>query len=73
MPGLLDVDDSVLRKQLRLSWPMPLAKMPAMLAEPEFATVLGMTYYMHRAHLARGYQGDGWSSRLKQLFAVKGA
>ena len=73
LPGLLDVADSVLRKPLRLSWPMPLAKMPALLAEPEYATVLGMTFYSHRARMARGYQEDGWSSRLKQLFAVKGA
>jgi cell division protein FtsA len=73
LPGLLDVADSVLRKPLRLAWPMPLAKMPALLAEPEYATLLGMTFYNHRARMARGYQEDGWSSRLKQLFAVKGA
>jgi cell division protein FtsA len=73
LPGILDVADSVLRKPLRLSWPMPLAKMPAVLAEPEYATILGMMFYGQRARIARGYLDDGWSSRLKSLFAVKGA
>jgi cell division protein FtsA len=69
LPGLLDVADSVLRKPVRLSWPAPLAKMVVALAEPEYATVLGMVCYGHRARMARGYQEDGWGSRLKSLFA----
>jgi hypothetical protein len=47
--------------------------MPAILAEPEFATVLGMVYYGHRARIARGMQDAGWSSRMKAMFAKKGA
>ena len=50
--------DSVLRRPVRLAWPAPLAKMPVALAEPEFATVLGMVFYGHRARIARGIQ-DG--------------
>jgi cell division protein FtsA len=73
LPGLLDIADSVLRKPIRLSWPVPLAKMPTDLAEPEFATTLGMVYYGHRARVARGIQDARWSSRLKALFAKKGA
>jgi cell division protein FtsA len=69
LPGLLDVADSVLRKPVRLSWPSPLAKMAVALAEPEYATVLGMVCYGHRARMARGYQEGGWGSRLKSLFA----
>ena len=34
-------------------WPAPLAKMPSTLAEPEFATVIGMVFYGHRARIAR--------------------
>ena len=41
LPGLLDIAESVLRKPIRLSWPLPLAKMPTELAEPEFATSAG--------------------------------
>jgi len=73
LPGLLDIADSVLRKPVRLSWPVPLAKMPSELAEPEFATALGMVYYGHRARLARGIQDARWSSRLKGLFAKNSA
>lgn len=73
LPGLLDVAESVLRKAARLAWPTPMAKMPSILAEPEFSTVLGMVYYGHRARLARGLQQPGFGSRMKALFAKKGA
>jgi len=73
LPGLLDIAESVLRKPVRLSWPVPLAKMPTELAEPEFATALGMVYYGHRARLARGIQDARWSSRLKGFFAKNSA
>jgi cell division protein FtsA len=67
LPGIFDVAESVLRRPVRLSWPMPLSKMPVSLAEPEFATVIGMAHYGHRARVARGFQGDRWGSRLKAL------
>ena len=73
LPGILDVAESVIRKAARLAWPSPMAKMPALLSEPEFATVLGMVYYGHRARVARGLQDSGWSGRMKALFAKKGA
>lgn len=73
LPGILDIADSVLRRPLRLSWPVPLARMPSTLAEPEFATVLGMVLYGHRARVARGFQDARWSSRLKAMLVGKGA
>ncbi|HVO63075.1 MAG TPA: cell division protein FtsA [Terriglobales bacterium] len=73
LAGVLDVAESVLRRPVRLAWPLPLAKMPAMLAEPEFATALGIIYYAHRARIARGIQDERWSTKLKSLFALKGA
>jgi cell division protein FtsA len=73
LPGILDIAESVLRRPVRLSWPTALAKMPASLAEPECATLLGMSFYGHRARVARGLQDGRWSSRLKSLFAKKGA
>jgi cell division protein FtsA len=69
LAGILDVAESVLRRPVRLAWPSPLPKMPAVMAEPEFATVLGMAYYTHRARAARGIQDERWSSRLKAIFA----
>ena len=73
LPGLLDVAESILRKAARLAWPTPMARMPSFLAEPEFSTVLGMVYYGHRARLARGLQEPGFGSRMKALFAKRGA
>jgi cell division protein FtsA len=73
LPGLLDIAESVVRKPVRIAWPVPLAKMPVELAEPEFAAALGMIYYGHRARVARGIQDDRWSSRLKAMFVRKGA
>jgi cell division protein FtsA len=73
LAGILDVAESVLRRPVRLSWPTPLAKMPSTLAEPEYATLLGMLFYGHRSRIARGMQDTRWSSRLMNLFAQKGA
>ncbi|HUM04268.1 MAG TPA: cell division protein FtsA [Terriglobales bacterium] len=73
LPGLSDIAESVLRKASRVAWPTAMAKMPALLAEPEFATVLGMVYYGHRVRIARGLQDGGWGSRMKAMFAKKGA
>ena len=73
LPGIMDVADSVIRKPIRMSWPVPISKMPSSLAEPEFATVLGMVAYSHRARSARGIQDDRWSSRLKAMLVGKGA
>jgi len=67
LPGIMDVADSVLRKPIRMAWPVPIAKMPSALAEPEFATVLGMVAYGHRARSARGAQDERWSSKLKAM------
>jgi cell division protein FtsA len=68
LSGILEIAESVLRKQVRLGWPSPLAKMPALLAEPEFTTVIGMIFYGRRARLARGNQDERWAGRLKALF-----
>ncbi len=73
LPGIIDIADSVLRKPVRLAWPVPIAKMPSTLAEPEFSTVLGMITYGHRARTARGIQDERWSSKLKAMLVGKGA
>jgi cell division protein FtsA len=71
--GILDVAESVLHRPVRLSWPTPLAKMPSTLADPEYATVLGMVFYGHRSRIARGIEDTRWSSRLLGWFAKRGA
>jgi cell division protein FtsA len=69
---LLEVAEDVLRRPARLGYPAPMAKMPATLAEPEYATVLGLISYTHRARMARGTQEQGFGAKLKALFAKKG-
>jgi cell division protein FtsA len=73
LPGILEIAESVLRRPIRMSWPTALAKMPSNLAEPEFATVLGMALYGHRARIARGLQDERWSARVKAALLGKGA
>jgi cell division protein FtsA len=73
LPGMMDIADSVLRKPVRMAWPAPLAKMPSTLAEPEFATVLGLVVYGHRSRTARGVQDGRWSSKLKAMLVGRGA
>ncbi len=69
LPGLLEIAENVLRRPMRMAWPTPMARMPATLAAPEFATVMGLAVYGHRARVARGLQAQRWSQKLKAVFA----
>jgi len=71
LPSLAEVAETVLRKPSRLGRPSPIAKMPATLAEPEFASAVGLVFYGHRTRLLRGPQEQGIGAKLKSLFARK--
>lgn len=73
LPYMTEIAEVVLRRPARLAMPAPLAKMPAVLAEPEFATVIGLILYGHRARLAHGLPEQGLGAKLKALFARKEA
>jgi cell division protein FtsA len=74
LPHLTEIAESVLRKPSRIASPQPISKLPAFLAEPEFATTIGMVLYGYRARLAHGpHGGDGFAAKLKSLFARRGA
>ncbi len=49
LPHLTEIAESVLRRPARIASPAPIAKLPAFLAEPEFATTIGMVLYGYRA------------------------
>src|SRR5258708_1950852 len=68
LPGIFDGAESGLRRPVRLSWPTPLAKMPAALADPEFSTGIGKVHYRHPARGGRRVHGERWGSRFKALF-----
>ena len=44
--------------------------MPAALADPEFACVLGLLYYGHRARMALRSEQPSVKSKLRALFAL---
>jgi cell division protein FtsA len=74
LPFLTEIAESVLRKPARIASPVPIAKLPAALAEPEYATTIGMALYGYRARLAHGtHGGNGLGAKLKSLFARRGA
>lgn len=71
--GLPEIFERVLQRPVRLAVPAPIAKMPAQLAEPEFATVIGLAMYAHRTTVAKISQDHGFGSRLRSLLARLGA
>jgi cell division protein FtsA len=73
LPHIAEVAEAVLRRPSRLACPSPLARMPASLAEPEFATAIGLILYGYRAHMAHGPQEQGLTAKLRSLFNRHGA
>jgi len=74
LPYIIEIAEAVLRRPSRVASPAPIAKMPAALAEPEFATAIGLILYGHRARLAHTpHVGEGLGAKLKALFARKGS
>lgn len=68
-----EIAEDVLRKPIRIGLPASIAKMPAELAQPEFATVIGMALHAYRVRMLQGQQEEGFGSKLKRLFARPGA
>jgi len=73
LSGLMDVADDILRRPVRLGYPVPIAKLPSHLLEPEFSTAIGMVLYGHRARQARMNIDRGLGAKLKALFARQNA
>lgn len=71
--SLLEVAEDILRRVVRLGYPVPIAKLPSNLLEPEFSTAIGMVLYGHRARQARMNIDRGIGARLKALFARQNA
>lgn len=69
--AILEIAEDVLRRPARKAVPTPISKMSSQLAEPEFATSIGMILYGQRARLARGTQDSSFTSKLKALFAKR--
>jgi cell division protein FtsA len=72
LQGLLDIGEEVLGRPTRLGLPLPIAKLPAELAEPEYAVAIGMIFYAQRARTIKGPQDTGLGARLKALISRAG-
>ena len=71
--GLLEVAEDVLHRPVRMGYPVPIAKLPSELLEPEFGTAIGMVLYGHRARQARMNLDRGLGAKIRSLFAKQGA
>jgi cell division protein FtsA len=69
LPGLVETVEDILRCPARIGLPIPMAKLPAVLGEPEFAAVIGMVFYAHRAQVLKVREEQGLGRRLRSLFA----
>ncbi|NYF90596.1 cell division protein FtsA [Tunturiibacter empetritectus] len=69
MAGLLDNAESLLRVPARIGYPVPLSRMPAELAVPEFSAAIGMLLYTHRTQVRRASEEQGLKAKLKAIFA----
>lgn len=73
LPGFDEVSERILKLPVRLAVSMTLARMPAQLAAPEFAAVVGLAMYAHRTTAARILPSAGWSARMRAWFTRFGA
>ena len=67
--GLLDNAESLLRVPARVGSPVPLSRMPAELARPEYAAAIGMLLYTHRTQIRRAGEERGLKAKLRSIFA----
>jgi len=69
--SIAEVAETVLRKPVRVAIPTPLARMPAELAQPEFATAIGTILYAYRLRMSQSMQEQGLGARLRGLFGKR--
>jgi cell division protein FtsA len=53
LPGVIETAEAILRCPTRMGLPIPMLKLPALLCQPEFATVIGMALYAHRTRVVK--------------------
>src|SRR5262245_39594629 len=71
--GLAQMCEEIVKTSVRLAAPAPIAEMPPQLAEPEFATVVGLAMYAHRTTVSKVTEVQGFGHKLRALFAKLGA
>ena len=66
---IAEVAEQTLRRPARIGRPVPIAKLPAELAQPEYAAAIGMISYGNRSRYARKKDEAGLSGKLRSFFA----
>ncbi|QMV18116.1 cell division protein FtsA [Granulicella sp. 5B5] len=69
LAGLLDNAESLLRVPARIGYPVPLSRMPAELAKPEFAAAIGMLLYTQRTQAKKAADEQGLKQKILSMFA----
>ncbi|MBV9885531.1 MAG: cell division protein FtsA, partial [Acidobacteria bacterium] len=67
--GLLDLAESTFHLPARIAEPKGLIDMPEQVAQPEYATVVGLVMYGAKARRASPQRGGNLVSKLKSMFA----
>ena len=73
LAGIAEICERIVGRPVRHATSVPLARMPAQLAAPEFATAVGLAMYAHRTSVARVAQEQGVGSKLRAWWAKLGA
>lgn len=69
LSGMVEQAENSLRTPARIGVPVPLSRMPEELADPEYATLIGLLLYTHRVREQRKAEEVGMSARLRSIFA----
>jgi cell division protein FtsA len=69
LSGLLDLAEQYFHLPLRIAEPKGLADMPEQVAQPEYATVVGLVLYGAKARRAAPQRAGNLVSKLKSMFA----
>lgn len=69
LPNIAEIAEQTLRRPARVGRPAPMAKLPAELAEPDYAAVIGMISYGNRVRYARKKDDAGLGGKIRSFFA----
>jgi len=69
LPGLSETAESLLHVPARIASPVPLSRMPAELATPEFSVLIGTMLYALRTTQKRAAENHGLRAKLRAILA----
>jgi cell division protein FtsA len=67
--GLVELAEHVFKLPVRVAAPRGLAEMSEEVSQPEYSTAVGLVLYGARTRRLAGARPNGWTGRLKALFA----